>query len=881
MNELQQFEFDKWDHDLDLVTKCLRDVVQEILGPELAELVPWAGPEKKPVELPHRAVQIYSLAFQLLNMVEENTGNQARRFRSSRPDKASREGEWDGVLTFLKKSKLTANQIKELLAKTSFEPTLTAHPTEAKRATVLEHYRQIYLLMIRLENQMWSSEEREMITQEIKVVIELLLRTGEVYIDRPDVASELRNVTYYLGSIFPDVIKLMLKRFVLAWERQGFSIKDLPQDALFPALSFGNWVGGDRDGHPLVTSEVTAATLHTLRAEALALQHRELSRLAGQLSLSERLHEMPPFFWDRFRQLEERLGARAESATRRNPAEPVRQFLNLVMERVPTETHTLEPYHYKESAELAQDLKILFQSLIHIGAERLARESVWPAIQIATTFGFHLAKVDVRQNSAYYKKALDQLLIASGATDVFERELQTDRPFVHAGRSVGDEGDEARKTFRVLVDHIHQFGKEGLGTLIVSMTRSVNDLLTVYLLARETELAVLTPEGLYCPLPVVPLFETIEDLDHSTEIMEQFIDHPITKLSQKGLSAQDVMIGYSDSNKDGGIVASCWGLYVAQTRLLEIGKKHETGLRFFHGRGGTISRGAGPTDRFLSSLPPGSLEHGVKVTEQGETISQKYANLLTASYNMEILCAGTLRHVLPSIERSNTDLHSVMDKISLWSRELYQELVRRSDFVSFFRGATPVDIIELSKIGSRPSRRTGAHSLEDLRAIPWVFSWNQSRFFLSGWYGVGNALGRLEREDNNGWCKLRESIGTWAPINYLFTNVETTIFSASEEMMRLYASMISDEKLREAYLTSILQEFSSTRSSIERLMQTPFLQRRPRMAKTLALREPPLRDLHVTQVALIKQWRENRNDELLSRLLLVTNAIAGGLRTTG
>jgi phosphoenolpyruvate carboxylase len=285
----------------------------------------------------------------------------------------------------------------------------------------------------------------------------------------------------------------------------------------------------------------------------------------------------------------------------------------------------------------------------------------------------------------------------------------------------------------------------------------------------------------------------------------------------------------------------------------------------------------------MAALPPGALANGFKVTEQGETVSQKYANLMTASYNVELLFAGALTHALPTaVSAPVHELAMVMTRLAEWSREAYQALVQEEGFVAFFREATPVDTIEQSKIGSRPSRRTGAASLEDLRAIPWVFAWNQSRFFLSGWYGVGRALERLRQSDPKAWELLSAWSREWAPAHYLFTNVETMVHSASVEMMELYGSLVVDTECRERFMNLIRGEYSRTRECLEALITQPFAQRRPRMHKTLSLREPPLVDLHRTQVALLRTWRANRADEqVLSQLLLVTNAIAGGLRTTG
>ena len=889
------FEFVKWDKDLSFLIECLTETLKELGEPDLAKIVPWSSARSEAEHLTRDGVRVYSLAFQILNTVEENTANQARRRDDAERGRRVERGRWREVLPALK-SHLSSSEIRELFERVRVCPTLTAHPTEAKRSTVLEHYRNLYLLQVRLENQMYSSSERDLMREEVKAHLERIYRTGEVFIHRPDVFSELQNVIHYLSEVFPRVITLMVKRFVIAWRREGLDGETFSDKPVFPGLSFGNWVGGDRDGHPFVTADVTRATLLSLRQHALDLQRSEVRRLAAGLSLSGASLSLPAEFAERLDSLKKVCGALAESAVNRNPGEPFRQFLNLVALRIPISASGAESHSYSTSDELVEDLALLARSLHTIGAGRLAQEDLLPAIQIAHTFGFHLARLDIRQNSAVLEKALDQFITSAKLFDrpwcdisAEERaafiscELSRPRPFVPHSQSVGPEGDEIRKLFAVLADHVRSFGANGIGSFIVSMTRSPEDLFTVCLLAREGELIEFLDGEVLTPLQIVPLFETIDDLERSHEVLGAFVRHPVVARSlsaKKGV--QDVMIGYSDSNKDGGILASFWALQCAQERLLALSEELSQPIRFFHGRGGTISRGAGPTDRFLASLPHGALAHGMKLTEQGETISQKYANLLTASYNLEVLVAGTLKHGALQGERDISEgARRVVRTISDISFGAYRDLITRKDFVPFFRAVTPVDVIEQSKIGSRPTRRTGASSLDDLRAIPWVFAWNQSRFLLSGWYGVGKALDHLCLNDPEGWNTLRREVETRGAIAYLFLNIETSLHSAHEDIMTLYASLCADVSLRESFMTDIFSEFRRSRELVADLLGGAFSERRPRMFKTLSLREPPLADLHQRQVQLLGAWRQGGAQDTLEELLLVTNAIAGGLRTTG
>jgi phosphoenolpyruvate carboxylase len=346
------------------------------------------------------------------------------------------------------------------------------------------------------------------------------------------------------------------------------------------------------------------------------------------------------------------------------------------------------------------------------------------------------------------------------------------------------------------------------------------------------------------------------------------------------------MIGYSDSNKDGGIFASLWGLYRAQEALAAVGQDHDVHIRFFHGRGGTISRGAGPTHRFVNALPHSSLNGDLRITEQGETIAQKYANRLNAAYNLELFLAtvtgATLRH--EHSEKRSHPLEPEMDKFAEKSRRAYERLLNSDGFVTFFRQATPIDAIEASQIGSRPARRTGRQTVADLRAIPWVFSWGQARFYISGWYGVGTALAWLLDEDPELFQSVSEQNFTWSPLHYIISNAATTIATADPEIMRAYAALVVDDSIRERMMGHIEAEYRRTRQMLEKIYDGPLAQRRPNVHQLLALRQPGLRVLHHQQIDLLQQWRHGSaaaKENVLPQLLLTINAIAGGLRTTG
>jgi phosphoenolpyruvate carboxylase len=779
---------------------------------------------------------------------------------------------------------------------------------------VLEIYRQLFLRLLDRENTMWTPHEQARIRDDLTMLLEQLWRTGEIFLEKPDVASERRNVLHYLRHVFPDVLRLLDARLREAWDAAGLGDGGPPRDH-FPRLAFGTWVGGDRDGHPLVTADVTRQTLVELRDGALELLGSHLIGMTRRLSLSELLQAPPAALLDRIETMRAAHGRRGEAALERNPQEPWRQLINLVVASLPAPGDNPDDARAAgrptctRAEDVEADLRLLESSLDAVGASRLADAEVRPVIRALQTFGFHLARLDVRQNSRFHDQALAQLATAAGLDAAgfetwsepdrlafVERELATPRPFARHDVRIGDEADAVLDTYRVLRQHVEQWGTAGLGALIVSMTRNLSDLLVVYLLAREAGLARVVGDRLVCRLPVVPLFETIEDLERSAAVLEAFLAHPVTRASlaaqaghDDGAPVQQVMIGYSDSNKDGGIVASLWHLHCAQRRMTATGRAAGVRIRFFHGRGGSISRGAGPTHRFLSALPRGSVQGDLRLTEQGETIAQKYANRGTAAHNLELLLAGTTGVSFGNHgDEGPHPLEPLLGRLASTSRRAYQALLGTEGFVTFFRQATPIDVIEASRIGSRPARRTGQQTLEDLRAIPWVFSWSQSRFFLSAWYGAGSALQALRQEQPAEWQALRSGAFEWPPLRFLLTSIASGLMATDEEIMRAYAGLVEDARLRDRILTPILEERARATAAIEEVFGGPLMEQRPGAAAAIRRRAGRLGALHHDQVALLAEWRRRgpdaagaSADPLLIHLLVTVNAIAGGLGTTG
>jgi phosphoenolpyruvate carboxylase len=913
-------DFEKAERDFMFLLLCFQEVLHDLGEHELAVHLPWQNYGMPLERYPNseRALQAFSIFFQLLNMSEENSAAQNRRALEAEQGLAHLTGLWGRTLLRCRELGISEAEMCSLLPEVSIDAVLTAHPTEAKRKTVLEQHRQLYLLLVQRENQMWTPLEKLDIRNEIKVVMERLWRTGEILFEKPEVADERRNVIHYLFKIFPEVLPMLDKRLLQAWKDTGFDSANLSDPRNFPRLRFGSWVGGDRDGHPLVTAGVTEETLGDMRRNALALVQRHLKELASKLSFSERLQTPDNKLLQRIESLSLKLGEISIDAIQRNRHEPWRQFLNLMIASLPIEidvsktgqTNTRKS-RYSSSDELLEDLSLLRQSLLDVGAQHIADTEVAPVYRIVQTFGFHLGTLDIRQNSHVHDLALSQLMTASGlnGNDFLEwdeprrkafidRELQSPRPFTHPDMNVGAEAESVLACYKILLSHSKKYGTDGIGSLIVSMTRNVTDLLVVYLFAREVGLMTPSGDGDACILPVVPLFETIEDLKKSPSILQEFLNHPVTQRSleyrrKKGnntKAVQEVMIGYSDSNKDGGIFASTWTLYRAQESLLEAAERSNTAILFFHGRGGSISRGAGPTHRFVKAQPYGSFNAGMCFTEQGETIAQKYANRISAVYNLELFMAGVTAAMAKqrnSPKRAHP-LEPVMDSLSEKSNHAYRELIETEGFLTFFREATPIDIIESSRIGSRPSRRSGQTTLKDLRAIPWVFSWNQARFSLSGWYGVGSALEHLHVTNPEVFDEIRFRSHAWPPLRSIISNADTSMASADLQIMHQYATLVNDTTIRERILGMITAEYHRTKQYIEILFSEPLEIQRLNVNKFIAPRREGLDMLHQQQIKLLRKWRALKNaskhkeaDGMLPELFLTVNAISGGLRTTG
>lgn len=851
-------------------------------------------------ELPNgKTIQALSIYFQLITLVEENAATQYRRKLEDLDKIITIRGSWAETFNIWKNANLTEDEMLEAISRTHIIPVLTAHPTEAKRITVIEIHRELYLLLVQKENTSLSKMDQNVIRENIINLLERWWRTGEIYMEKPDVRDERANVMHYLEKVFPIVLKNADNQLKSSWKALGLNPNKIGNPDLFPTIDFGSWVGGDRDGHPFVTALITKETLLLHRKAALTLIREELVNLVKKIAVSAITNPVP---FELSEAIDKKVLALGESGKRtieRNHYEPWRQYVNLMicqLDNCISENITDSETHYKSSKTLEADLKVLREVLSQNGLKSLAEDLLFPVERTVKSFGFHLAKLDIRQNSAFHDKAISQILKTNGEKDYdFEtwdeskrvqylsNLLEKNEPITDVTISYGLEADAVLDCYKVVRQHINQYGVDGIGSFIVSMTRNVSDLLVVYLFMRETQL-------LYTSIKVVPLLETIPDLHNGPQILEAFLKHPITQSRAKKTGfKQEVMLGYSDSNKDGGTIASKWNLYKAEIALTKVGIENNTEIYFFHGTGGTISRGGGKYHRFVESMPEKTVCGTLKITVQGESAAQLFGNPKTATYNLNALSSGVARHLIENQTKKETPQYPMesMEFIAQKSFEHYKNLIETPGFINFYSKATCIDVLEKSKIGSRPARRTGTRTLKDLRAIPWVFSWNLSRFALTGWFGLGEALKKLKTEKPDGYKDLKQAINNWDFFKFLIIQTETNLILSNIEMMKLYASLDEDVNEKNLFMSKLLDDYQNGFQYIEELFDEPAAVRRLGQYDNLKWRNDKLFVLHELHIKYLKIWRsmndENslEKDKLLNKLLSLINALSSGLKNTG
>lgn len=893
-------KFQKISNDRTFIIDCYLEMLSRINEDKVIELIKintFSEVENTQIST-DKIIQSLSIYFQLITMVEENAATQYRRQMENHQSIFAIRGSWAEAFKLWKEKGIGEDEMLQTLSETQVNPVLTAHPTEAKRITVIEIHRELYLLLVQRENTSLSKLEHYNIKENIINLIERWWRTGEIYLEKPDIKDERANIIYYLSKIFPAVLEKSDQQLKSSWIEMGLNPNKIKNAEVFPKINFGSWVGGDRDGHPFVTPSITQETLVLHRKNALSLIKNQLVNAAVKLSVSA-IHNPVPFsLLEILEKKSKELGLKGEEAVKRNPYEPWRQYINLLLaklENTSSSSSIDSESYYKSSKDLLNDLKFFSNILVENGMKGIAENILFPIERAVSCFGFHLAKLDIRQNSAFHDKAISQILQANGEKDFDFENWSEDKRVAHLNKLLqshslntditiyyGAEADNVLDCYRVVRNHINLYGSEGIGSFIISMTRNLSDLLVVYFFMKETQL-------LNTNIKVVPLLETIDDLQNGPIILDQFLQHTITQQRASKIEyKQEVMVGYSDSNKDGGTIASKWNLYKAEQELHEIGIKNNFKVYFFHGTGGTISRGGGKYHRFLESMPLNTVNGTIKITVQGESIAQLFGNPLTATYNLNALTSGVAKHSILSKHYSETNKypHEIMDFLAQKSFEHYRDFIETPGFINFYSKATCIDVLEKSKIGSRPARRTGTRSLKDLRSIPWVFSWNLSRFTLTGWYGIG-ALKELKTEKPEAFQSLKESIKNWDFFRFLMIQTETNLILTNTEIINLYATLDESVAEREVFMSKILEDYENGVALIEELFEDKSTNRREGQYDNLQWRNEKLNTLHHLHIKYLKQWRDLTDEDnpekekILSTLLGIINSISSGLKNTG
>ena len=784
-------------------------------------------------------------------------------------------------------------------------PVITAHPTEAKRVTVLEKHRRIYRLLVELEQPRWTGRERAAIIDQLRDEIELLWMTGELRLEKPSVEQEVAwGLHFFHETLFdgvPELLKRLDRALALYYPGERFALPHFFQ--------FGSWIGGDRDGNPFVTNKVTRRALAENAVASLRYYEQRLYALMRSLSIAERALPPPAGFREALNRALAESGDGAGIALR-NPGEPYRQYLFCAHSKVKATlaryegVQSSEPY-YASADELIADLAVTEEALTESGSPGLAQDLVRPLRLAVAVFRFRTVRLDLRENTTRLTETLRSLwrsmhTEADGEPPAHDSdewkawllaELGRPRSGPAVRRTLPPEAEETLGMFKLARDENEEFDREAFGAFVLSMTRSVADILGAYLLAKEADLYHDATRVEACYLPITPLFETITDLRAAPAIMRELLALPLVRRSariQGGV--QEVMIGYSDSNKDGGFLSSNWELSKAQAKLTKIGADAGIPLAFFHGRGGSVSRGGSPTAQAIAAQPAGSISGRLRVTEQGEVVSFKYANKGTAAFQMEMLGASVFEHTLIS-ERAapalRAEFEEAMEALSGASHAAYASFIGHPDLLTYLQSASPLDEISMLNIGSRPARRFGARSLSDLRAIPWVFSWAQNRHVITGWYGVGSGVASfIDVRKERGLALLRRMFAESQLFRMVVGEVEKTLCLVDLDIARAYAGLVYDDDVRESILAMIEAELALTRMVILQITEEDEIaQRFPVYRSRLAHRLPTINKVNREQVELLRAFRASPNElskeAFKANLLLSINCISSGLGATG
>ena len=824
-------------------------------------------------------VRAFSNFFNLANVAE-----QVNRSKDIAAEHKS-EGSWLGkAIENIAKAQqdgkdFSTKDLQNWLDNFSVRPVFTAHPTEAARRSVLSKMTTIAQLLEQPESQIKNDRLAE--------AIDLLWQTDELRLGRPEPLDEAINSIYYLDELLIESVPEVLAEFASEVKRLGIDLSLTARP-----LSFGTWIGGDRDGNPHITADVTKATIRLQNAHFTRTAFKHLDELRQALSVSTKLAgvsaeleksvakdlQLLPEIEDRYRRINVEEPYRLKATA-------IRHKLAITQARHTNGTPHIAGRSYLDTAELLADFEIMRSSLLAHNGELIANGLLERITRAISAFGITHATMDIREHSDAHHHLISNLF-GSSSSEVINKELLSEK--IPDTKGVDEPSSKCLNTFTAIAELITEYGSEVIESYIISMTKSANDVLAAVLIGKLVGLVSLTDKKPYAKIGFVPLLETVAELRTADKIFDELLSNPSyrTIVKLRG-DTQEVMLGYSDSNKDAGITTSQWEIHKAQRKLRDVAIKHGVRLRLFHGRGGSVGRGGGPTYDALIALPWGSIDGHIKMTEQGEVISDKYGLPALAKENLELTLAAALEAtVLNRKPRQPIDdlnsWNSCMDLISENAFSAYRNLVDQPDLPAYFYASTPVEQLGNLFLGSRPSKRADSSTgLESLRAIPWVFGWTQSRQIVPGWYGVGSGL-KAAREAGK-TDLLKTLLKDWHFFRTFISNVEMTLAKTDLEIAARYVTTLVDPSLHKIF-DQIKDEFELTVKELLLLTnKSEVLGNQPILARTLQVRDTYLAPLQLLQISLLKRVRTQKDiDPLLSRALLLTiNGVAAGLRNTG
>lgn len=820
----------------------------------------------------YRVTKAFAIYFELTNLAETNHRKRRRRAAALHSEQAPLAGSLRGTLQRMKDAGISAQQALHALAEIEVVPVFTAHPTEITRRSVLLKRGRIRRQLEKLDQLPLSQTDAEESEATILAEITALWQTDEVRLQKPKVSDEIRSgLAYYRMTLFaaiPQVYEEISAAFVRVYGH-SLSLEEAPR-----CVRFGSWIGGDRDGNPFVTHDCTRDALSMARELVLSHYGEQVRVLADQLTVSEHQIGVSEKLRSSLLAYEATVTLDDPELRRVSPSELYRKYLFLLGAKLEA-TEQKNVAGYFAAREFEADLLMLRESLRENGGERLAVRALDPLLTRLRTFGFQLHTLDIRQHARVHTEALTAVANAASGDEWT------------LGGAVAPVVAEIGDTFRAIAAQKASGEPGAIRNYIVSGAESEDDVLAVVRLAGLAGLSVAGKEHDPGLMPI-PLFESISALQNSAKVMRGLWTRPDYRALIETFGGwQEVMLGYSDSNKDGGMITSLWELHKAHRALHQTAREYEVKLRIFHGRGGTVGRGGGPTHAAILAQPVGDFTGHIRITEQGEVLNWKYSDPLLAEWNLEVMIAACLEALTrpdgPSADAESRWIEP-MEEISGVAFRFYRERIAENDEVlKYFEQATPVNELELARIGSRPARRSSSGRLEDLRAIPWVFGWMQSRHAVPAWFGVGHAIEQFAAK-GEAYCQQLREMATELPLfSDLLRNVEIAMAKADMPIAKLYASLVEDAAMGERVYGMLLEEFQRTRKMILWLTgQQELLERNSVLSRSIRLRNPYVDPLSLIQVELLRRKRAGQGGEELNYALAATmNGIAAGLHNTG